>query len=235
MTFVFCAINAQTQGVLSVSVTTAATNMGYYSPSNVEAIWIEDSSNKFIKTLLVNGNIRHIWLDLWIESSAQNKVDAKTGATRSSHGTLTCTWNGKDANGNIVPDGSYKLRMQLTDDDFSGLNASFNFNKSTTTETLTPADVLPSFKAVSIKWQPANTALTTTSVNSPFKLYPNPAKSDFYVNGFDFKSITIYSLSGDLILKSQKQNININNLENGVYWAIIQSSDGTYSTKFIKN
>ena len=51
MTFAFYAVNAQTQGVLSVNVTTAATNMGYYSASNVEAIWIEDSWNKFIKTL----------------------------------------------------------------------------------------------------------------------------------------------------------------------------------------
>lgn len=57
--FFFCIaqIQAQTSGTLSVSVTTSSAG-GNYTPRNILAIWVEDSSGKFVKTLLVYANAR---------------------------------------------------------------------------------------------------------------------------------------------------------------------------------
>ena len=152
-------VNSQTTGTLTLSVTTAPTGMGFYEPNNILAIWIEDSSHHFVKTMLEFGLIRNEYLDLWNTASGGNKVDAKTGATRTDHGVRNCSWNGTDLLGTVVPDGTYNVRMQLTDDDFSGVNKTFTFTKGPALQTLSPANALPSFKDVSIQWLPANTAI----------------------------------------------------------------------------
>ena len=53
-------ISAQTNGTLSVSVTTSSTG-GNYAPRNIVAIWIEDSSGKLVKTLLAYAKEWKVW------------------------------------------------------------------------------------------------------------------------------------------------------------------------------
>lgn len=142
-------------GLLTVSVTTSSTG-GNYAPRNILAIWIEDNSGKFVKTLLAYANTRKTHLNTWEAStttsgSAFNVVDAITGATQSSHGNHTCTWYGADYTGKVVSDGVYKVRMELTDKNSSGNAASFSFTKGPNTQKLTPANG-PSFSSVSINW-----------------------------------------------------------------------------------
>ncbi len=91
-------ISAQTNGTLAVSVTTSSAG-GNYAPRNIVAIWIEDSSGKFVKTLLAYANSRKNHLETWKTStttagSAYNTTDAISGATQTSHATRTCSWNG---------------------------------------------------------------------------------------------------------------------------------------------
>ena len=102
-------LSAQTNGTLSVSVTTSSTG-GSYAPRNILAIWIEDNSGKFVKTLLAYADKRKQHLNTWETStttagSVYNSIDAITGATQSSHGTRVCSWNGTDYNKNAVADG----------------------------------------------------------------------------------------------------------------------------------
>jgi len=59
-------IIAQTNGTLAVSVTTSSTG-GNYAPRNIVAIWVEDNSGKFVKTLLAYANV---WYRVAILSSA---------------------------------------------------------------------------------------------------------------------------------------------------------------------
>lgn len=137
---------------LSVSVATSTAG-GSYSPRNVVAIWVENSAGTFIKSMTVYAEARKYDLTRWSTASAGNTVDAKTGATQSSFGTVTGTWNGKDTKGTIVPDGSYKVCMELTDKQGTGNFSSFAFTKGTTAVTLAPANV-SSFSNISIKWMP---------------------------------------------------------------------------------
>jgi len=142
---------ANTTG-LTVSVATSTTG-GSYAPRNVVAIWIEDNAGKFVKTLTVYAQARTYDLTNWNTSSAGNLTDAITGATQSSYNTIYGSWNGTDATGKVVADGTYKVCMELTDKGSTGNFSTFPFTKGTVTATLTPANV-PSFSSISIKWVP---------------------------------------------------------------------------------
>lgn len=142
----------QTAGTLSVSTLTSTTGGGY-APNNVLAIWIESSSGSFVKSLLVYAAARKYDLTNWNASSSGNTTDAITGATQSSFGTRTCTWDGTNTSGIIVGDGTYKVCMELTDKSSTGNFSSFSFTKGTAASTLTPSNV-SSFSNISIAWTP---------------------------------------------------------------------------------
>ncbi len=126
-------LSAQTTGKLDVSVTTSSTG-GNYAPRNIVAIWIEDESGNFVKTLLAYAEKRIQHLNTWekatnAKGSMYNRTDAITGATKSSHGTRTCSWNGTDYNKNLVADGKYFVCMELTDKNSTGNFSKFEFTK----------------------------------------------------------------------------------------------------------
>lgn len=65
--------------------------------------------------------------------------DAYMGATRAGHGTIiTTTWDMKDYQGNPVPNGTYRVRMELTNEGSSTYrDATFTFNKNGTSSSQT--------------------------------------------------------------------------------------------------
>ena len=137
---------------LIVSVVTSTAG-GNYSPRNIVAIWVEDSSGKFVKSLTVYADQRKNDLTNWDASSGLNTTDAVTGATRTNYGTINASWNGTNTAGAVVADGSYTLCMELTDKGTTGNYAEFTFSKGSTVVAQTPANK-PSFSSVSIKWMP---------------------------------------------------------------------------------
>ena len=148
VTFTTGAASANTTGTLTVSVLTVSQGGGY-SPKNVVAIWIETNAGVFVKSLLVYANARKVDLNTWYPNSAGNVVNAITGATQSSEGTRTCTWNGTDITGAVVLDGTYNVCMDY--DDGKHATTSIPFLKSPTAVTLTPANVA-GFSNISISW-----------------------------------------------------------------------------------
>jgi len=143
----------KTTGNLSVSFVSSTAN-GEYAPRNVVAVWIEDNSGLFVKTLLVNAQKRMRYLTNWLSNTPTgDKVDAITGATSTTYGSLICSWNGTDASGTLVSDGVYKLCMELTDDNSTGNFSYFTFTKGTSVCLQTPANK-PSFSHISINWTP---------------------------------------------------------------------------------
>jgi len=136
--------------VVTANTSTAG---GNYSPKNVMAVWIENSSGQFVKSLAVYAASRKSDLTHWQSASKGNATDASTSATRSSYKSIALTWNGTDTNGNVVADGSYKVCFELTDKSSSGNYSSFNFTKGATEQTETPTSV-PSFSNITIKWMP---------------------------------------------------------------------------------
>jgi hypothetical protein len=107
----------------------------------VGAIWIADSSDRFIKSLEVWGNRRLEHVTAWnaaTESAgvAGNKVDAVTSATLTAHRTHDVSWNCLDYNGQPVPDGSYRVYFELTEANGSGPNHFESFDKGPSAVTL---------------------------------------------------------------------------------------------------
>jgi len=88
---------------------------GEYSPKNVGAIWIEDAGGTFVRSLAVWGSVRREHLVAWYASSQDDRTDAITSATSSSHHTRLVEWDRRDASGSVVPDGDYVARFELTE------------------------------------------------------------------------------------------------------------------------
>ena len=158
--FTGLAVHSQTQGTLSVNVMTKGTGLEgrNYAPKNSMVIWVEDEAGNFVKTLLLNAQVRVRTLDNWEASTSKagslfNAVDAVTGPTNNSHGIRNCAWDGTDAKGNLMPDGTYVLHMELTDRDAAGLTSEFTFNKGPKKQALSPQDQT-SFASIQISWTP---------------------------------------------------------------------------------
>jgi hypothetical protein len=115
-----------TPGTLMVSVTTAAGG-GRYAPRNCGAIWIETGSGQFVKTIERWAAIRVGDLRTWNQASggwgfsffgsstSPDAVDAVTAATLTRHQAHNPTWTFKDGTGMVVPDGTYKVKMEVAD------------------------------------------------------------------------------------------------------------------------
>ncbi len=231
------ALNAQTSGELTVSATTSSTG-GNFAPRNVVAIWIEDEAGNFIKTLLAYAQERKTHLNTWQATTTEagspyNVVDAITGATRTSHATRNCSWDGTDIDGNLVDDGNYKVWMELTDKNSTGNFSSFSFTKGTEPESLTPSDV-PSFATITINWMPLANDIADNSIQESFTIFPNPTSGKFEISGEAIKEIEIRSIFGDLISKGSSSQINISYQPNGIYLILITTNKGMAIEKIVK-
>jgi len=230
---------ATTEGQLTVTVTTSKTSTPTYSPRHILAIYILDSQGKFVKTLLAYASERRQYLINWrnvttVAGSAYNTVDAITGATQLSHDSRTCTWNSKNRLGAIVEDGSYTLRMELTDNDGLAQNiASFNFTKGSTAQTITPS-TMAGFSNITIQWQPASTSIEVPSNESVVSLFPNPVNKTLSVIAIGMTEMEIFDLNGKLLLTGKSPVINVGNLPSGEYIVVITLNKQRYSKRFIK-
>lgn len=230
-------INAQTDGTLTVTATTSSAGGGY-APKNIVAIWIEDSQGNFVKTLLAYAANRKTHLNTWEASTTAagspfNTVDAITGATKTSHATRTCTWNATDINGILVADGTYKVRMELTDKNSTGNYSSFTFTKDTNTASLTPSNV-PSFASISINWVPLLTGIEDNISSENYKIYPNPTTGVFTITGENITEVQIRNVSGGLVYKSSSPDVNISSQPDGIYLVKITTNKGTITRKIMK-
>jgi hypothetical protein len=142
---------------LSVSVTTVPIGSDY-SPLNIGAIWLTDSSGKFVKTLAVWANRRKRHLEAWNEATAAagvpgDTVDAVTGSTARNHGAHVSTWNCTDFKKAQVPRGAYRLCMEMTEFNGAGPKGCIAFDNGGSAFRLMPPDI-GSYKARVLDYKP---------------------------------------------------------------------------------
>jgi hypothetical protein len=142
---------------LAISVTTVPIGSDY-SPLNIGAIWLTDSSGKFVKTLAVWANRRKRHLEAWNEATsaagvAGDTVDAVTGSTARNHGTHTSTWNCTDFKKAQVPRGPYRLCMEMTEFNGAGPKGCIAFDNGGTAFRLMPPDI-GSYKGRVLDYKP---------------------------------------------------------------------------------
>jgi hypothetical protein len=225
-------INAQTAGKLTVTVTTV-TYGGSYSPDNVVAIWVQNKTGVYIKTLLAYAATRRSYLSNWAKatSSTYNVVDAVTGATQGSHGIRTCNWNGANQTGTVLGDDTYNVVMEMTEGGNNKL-ATFAIVKGKSQQIVTPANVA-GFSNITIKWTPSTTDLQ--EIAKLYSVYPVPAHNSVLVDGFDIKEIQILNLSGKYLFSTKERTIDISNLPKGIYLVLVNTGKGNVFKKIIKD
>ena len=226
---------AQTIGELTVATTTSSAG-GNYAPKNIVAIWVEDASGSFVKTLLAYAQNRKTHLNTWEAStsaagSIYNTVDAITGPTKTNHTTRTCYWDGTNTIGINVADGDYKICMELTDKNSTGNYTSFTFTKGPDAEMITPFNV-PSFGSITIAWDPIPTNIIDKS-NIDYTFSPNPTNGKIIIAGNDIRTIEVYNLVGNIIRSSISKEIDISMEPKGVYIIKIKTASTTITNKVI--
>ncbi|NOU36456.1 MAG: tandem-95 repeat protein [Kiritimatiellaceae bacterium] len=137
---------------------------GQYAQQNVVAVWVTQTNSTIVKTILRYGETRKTSLSTWNAADGAS-VDGKMGATRSSHAApspMTATWDLKDKLGNVVPDGTYFIKLECADGNRQAY--SFNFVKNSAAGTRTDTGNTY-FKNISIAYAPpvANTAPVANS------------------------------------------------------------------------
>jgi hypothetical protein len=222
---------ATTDGTLTVTATVTYSNPYYY------AVWIKSPSGTFLRTLTMYGQTSKYYSDLthWYSESAASKTNATTGATKSSSGTYSSTWNGKDqANSAIVTDGTYTVSIEMTSENYgtSSKYITTTIDKGTSSVTITPTVVSP-ISNVTIKWIPATTAVNMVE-SDKYSVYPNPTRSTIYVSGFDIKGIDILTLNGKFIFTTNNQNIDLSTLPKGMYVVRLTTDAGIFFKKIEK-
>ena len=168
-------LGQQTESV-TFKVTTTSPG-GTYSPKNIGAIWIEDSDGNFVKTIKIWADRRSQYLYTWNNNTAGNKVDAITSATLSSHQTHEVTWNVENYLGEIVPNGIYQLKIEMTDKHAQGPIATFEFPVGEETNELSISDETY-FHNMQLSWTSVITDLSNfEELPIEYELYenyPNP-------------------------------------------------------------
>jgi hypothetical protein len=103
-------------GSLTITLTSSPTPNAVYNPRNVLAVWIQQTGGTFVKTINRQAATRKLSLVAWNTAAGAGDVDAVTGATRQNHtNPVNITWDLKDKQGNVIPDGTYTVRMETAD------------------------------------------------------------------------------------------------------------------------
>jgi hypothetical protein len=138
---------------------------GRYAPRNVGAVWIETSSGMFVKTLERWAGIRANHLTRWAMASGgwgsifgggntADQMDAVSRATLRAHEAHRLTWDLQDAGGKLVPDGSYNVVIEVTEDNFvAGAFAAVAFQKGPAPQMVMAPDKAP-YSGLVIRYQP---------------------------------------------------------------------------------
>ena len=101
---------------------------GEYAPLNYGAVWFEDASGKFIKTAKRWAGAAHATdLVAWTKASgvwgsvfggggnAADMMEAVSSATIRTHQKHMITWNMQNAMKQVVPDGDYVAKIEMSE------------------------------------------------------------------------------------------------------------------------
>ncbi len=239
---------SQTDGSVVFSVRTV-TNSGEYTPKNVLAIWVENSSGTFIKSFKVMAGVRIQQLYTWKVASGMNTTDAITGATLLNHTTHSVSWNCRNLSNTLVADGTYRIRVEFTEEHVQGPVATYEFVKDGTSKTINFPDQTY-FKDATLSYT-AITDINENSVEMNVRVFPNPFTNFafFMIPAVDENfRLSIFNLSGQLVFSTDSKmyagkstvmtwngsNVHSNEAPDGIYIYRIESDNYKMSGKLMK-
>lgn len=246
-------LKAQTAGTLTFNFTEVAksNSLTYGNQGrHVMAVWIQTSTGAFVKTKMRYGGINNTsdHLPIWAANSGGNSnncmssncniIGASTGATLSNWSSKSMTWDGTDANGNLVADGAYRVAVEETwDHGMSGNTVRyFNFTKGTSADNQTPA-ADANFDNISLSWSPSSAGLEESKSGATIKIYPNPSTNGIihieYDKATDLKVVNVLGVTvveEKLDIVKGTKAVDLTHCNNGVYFFVV--SDGSKKTTY---
>src|SRR5688572_12004781 len=164
---------AEAKGSVKITFTGTPAPLQGFAPRNVVAVWIQDQGGAFVKTVAKFAVIEEQRLVTWRAASAGNVVDAVTGPTRAVQGQpQTVAWSLRDRQGNVVPDGTYTIRLELAEGNSTTAaqnnQGTFTFIKGPAPQTQTNL-TNGGFTNVSIEFDPNAVACADGIVDTPEK------------------------------------------------------------------
>jgi hypothetical protein len=236
---------SQTTGTFSFTVTTTST--GGFSPEHLIAIWIENNGATFIKTKMKygsSGNNDH--LGTWVSKSGLNVVDAITGATLTSHGTLSFLWNGTNVAGTLVPDGTYNVWLEMAWASSLTTGKTVNnyaFTKGPVLFTSNPPNTA-NFLSLGLTWTPSSTPVEPVLENGDIKVYPNPTSGILNIEfkkAADVRLISVINEAGNKVFEEKTENspvglktFDFSNLAPGPYFMVLHTFNNDITFMFVR-
>lgn len=156
---------------LKVTFTTSPTPTTTYAPNNVVAVWVVNQGGTFVKTIGQWVAVRQSSLVAWRTAAGTTDVDAVSGPSRLNHTTpLTVAWDLKDRQGNVVPDGTYTIRLEVSESNATTTTqnnqGTFTFVKGPTAQNQ-PGLSNGGFTNVTITYNPNATVCSDGLVDMP--------------------------------------------------------------------
>lgn len=108
-----------TAGTLTVEYMTQTVG-GEFAPRNVSAVWIETMAGAYVATIELSAAIRRKDLAYFQDRACTDEPgpDVIVSATQKTHDKMhMAEWTGLDFEGKGVPDGEYKLYIEVTETD----------------------------------------------------------------------------------------------------------------------
>lgn len=148
---------APTKGTLTLDYKTVSL-MGRYRPRNCTAVWIETPAGQYVATIEIGAMLRKPALVYWQDHACTEKPgpDVVTSATLDHHEEPhQAIWNGLDFEQKPVPDGPYKLFIEVTESEDPGEFAMFDFMKAAAPEERElEVDIEGPIEQAKISWKP---------------------------------------------------------------------------------
>jgi len=162
----------EARGSVKITFTTGPAPATTYAPNNVVAVWIEGPVGTYRKTLATWVAVRELSLVAWQQAKAgKNDVDVVSSASRTvDNAALTAIWNLKDYQGNVVPDGTYTIRLELAESNAtqttSNNEGTFTFVKGASPSTQ-PNLTNGGFTNVTIEFDPNKVTCADGTLDAP--------------------------------------------------------------------
>lgn len=242
---------AQTSGSFEFTFTQTPHSTVHGTKHNL-AVWFQTESGEFVKTdSRFAGALTNDHLPIWSENAGGpaldclspncNVVNATTGATLADYSTRTVTWDGRNSEGEIVPDGIYKISLEQcwVHGETGKVFRTFLFEKSANAIVLLPEDS-DEFTNISLVWNPV--ASLNEMEGNEVVVFPNPNNTDVLtINFSEASKITVHSLLSKQVYSSKvnkgnkTHSINLLNFENGEYFITVFNNEKTIKCKVIIN
>ncbi len=251
--FVCTLLSAQTGGTLTLSFTQTP-HTSYEATNNVMAVWIQTSTGTFVKTRTRNaggGTSDH--LPVWATNAGGsagnclaancNVLGAITGATLNNFSTRNFSWDGTNASGNLVADGTYKITVESTwnHGSASTTTRSYTFVKGAAQDVQTPPSDA-NFTNITLAWNPAGSGLVEKTPEMAVTIRPNPSLNGVFIVEFNYATrVSAMNLAGeevyteDVKMNEVSKEVDLSSLTSGVYFICVTNGSAISKHKVVIN